>query len=155
MRALVYWEPPKHGWVNVNIDDAVDQLTGRVKNLAPVRFPKFGQDQFTSGSRNPTGNRRTSRASIGIIIRDSSGKPELYAWKTVSDGLNAEEIEALACLEGTVLHQWTGCKAIIESDCATVIAATLKPGRNRSQLAFIMEELKHVSSLLLRLVTKL
>jgi ribonuclease HI len=91
----------------------------------------------------------TGHAGIGIIICDSSGKPELCAWKSSSDGLNAEEIEALACLEGARLAvQYTGDKVIIESDCATVIAATLKPGKNRSQLAFIMEELKHASSVL-------
>jgi hypothetical protein len=42
----------------------------------------------------------TGHAGIGIIIRDSSGKPELCAWKASSDGLSAEEMEALACLEG-------------------------------------------------------
>jgi hypothetical protein len=44
--------------------------------------------------------------------------------------------------------QYTGGKVIVESDCATAIAATLKPGKNRSQLTFIMEELKHASSVL-------
>jgi hypothetical protein len=37
----------------------------------------------------------TGRAGIGIIIRDSSGKPDLCAWKANSDELNAEETELL------------------------------------------------------------
>jgi hypothetical protein len=43
------------------------------------------------------------RAGIGIIIRDSSEKPELCAWKAISDGLNVEGLEAFACLEGARL----------------------------------------------------
>uniref|UniRef100_K3Y1U9 RNase H type-1 domain-containing protein n=1 Tax=Setaria italica TaxID=4555 RepID=K3Y1U9_SETIT len=91
----------------------------------------------------------TGHAGIGIIIRESSGKPELCAWKAIFDGLYAKEIEALACLEGVRLAvELTHGKAIIESDCSTVIAASSKPGRDRSQLAFIVNELKHVSRLL-------
>jgi ribonuclease HI len=40
-------------------------------------------------------NQLTGRAGIGIIIRDSSGKPDLCAWKANSDELNAEETELL------------------------------------------------------------
>ncbi|CAN6215731.1 unnamed protein product, partial [Urochloa humidicola] len=95
----------------------------------------------------------TGRAGIGIVIRDNLGIPELCAWKAISDGLNAEEIEALACLEGVRLAaEWSHGKTIIESDCSTVINAACKPGADKSQWAFIINNLKHVSRLLPKVV---
>ena len=45
-------------------------------------------------------NQETGRAGIGIIIRDSAGMAIICAWKAIFDGMNADEVEALACLEG-------------------------------------------------------
>ena len=43
------------------------------------------------------------RAGIGIVIRDSAGMAIFCASKAIFDGMNAEKIEGLACLEGVRL----------------------------------------------------
>jgi len=75
----------------------------------------------------------------------------ICAWKAIFDGMNAKEVEALACLEGVSLAaEWSRSKAIIESDCSTVVLAACRPGVDKSQLAFIVNDIKYESSLLAR-----
>jgi len=45
-------------------------------------------------------NQETGRAGIGIVIQNSAGVAIICAWKAIFEGMNAEEVEALACLEG-------------------------------------------------------
>ena len=78
-------------------------------------------------------NQETGRAGIGIIMRDSTGMVIICAWKAIFDGMNAEEVEALAWLEGVRLAaEWSQSKAIIESDCSTVVLAACRPGVDKS-----------------------
>ena len=73
----------------------------------------------------------------------------ICAWKAIFDGMNAEEVEALACLEGVRLAtEWTQSKTIIESDCSLVIQAACRPGVDKSRLPFIVNDIKHVSRML-------
>ena len=73
----------------------------------------------------------------------------ICAWKAIFDGMNAKEVEALACLEGVRLAaEWSRSKAIIESNCSTVVLAVCRPGVDKSQLAFIVNDIKYESSLL-------
>ena len=63
--------------------------------------------------------------------------------------MNAEEVEALACLEGVRLAtEWTQSKTIIEFDCSLVIQAACRPGVDKSRLPFIVNDIKHVSRML-------
>jgi len=63
--------------------------------------------------------------------------------------MNAKEVEALACLEGVSLAaEWSRSKAIIESNCSTVVLAVCRPGVDKSQLAFIVNDIKYELSLL-------
>jgi len=49
--------------------------------------------------------------------------------------MNAEEVEALACLEGVLLApEWTRSKTIFKSDCSSVIQAACRPGVDGSLL---------------------
>jgi ribonuclease HI len=93
----------------------------------------------------------TGRAGSGIVIRDSAGMAIFYASKAIFDGMNAEEVEALARLEGVRLAlEWSRSKTIIVSDCLSVVLAACRPGVDKSQLAFILNDIKHVSRMLAR-----
>jgi hypothetical protein len=75
----------------------------------------------------------------------------ICAWKAIFDGMNAKEVEALAFLEGVRLAaEWSQSKAIIESDYSTVVLAACRAGVDKSQLAFIVNDIKYESSLLAR-----
>ena len=67
------------------------------------------------------------------MIRYSPGVPIICAWKAFFDVMNAEEAEALACLEGVRLAtEWTRSKTIIKFDCSSVIQAACCPGVDKS-----------------------
>jgi 2-C-methyl-D-erythritol 4-phosphate cytidylyltransferase len=71
------------------------------------------------------------------------------ASKAFFDGMNAEDVEALAYLEGVRLAlEWSRSKTIIESDCLSAVLAACRPGVDKSQLAFIVNDIKHVSRML-------
>ncbi|GJN36873.1 hypothetical protein PR202_gb25808 [Eleusine coracana subsp. coracana] len=64
------------------------------------------------------------KAGIGIVIRDAFGKALLCSWRVPFRARNAEETEAVAATEGLRLAvEWNQEKAILESDCASVIQA--------------------------------
>jgi len=61
-------------------------------------------------------------ASIGVIIRDSTGSVLLSAWRVVSNAANAEEVELMACWEGISLAvEWTPMPTILETDCTAAV----------------------------------
>ncbi|TVU07185.1 hypothetical protein EJB05_47228, partial [Eragrostis curvula] len=83
----------------------------------------------------------TGEAGIGIIIRDSFGRALLSSWRVIFSARNAEEVEALACLEGLALAtEWAPHQVILESDCATVIQLMKSLGVQRSSVGFIIKE---------------
>jgi len=63
--------------------------------------------------------------------------------------MQRKEVEALACLEGVLLApEWTRSKTIFKSDCTSVIQVVCRLGVDKSQLAFIVNDIKHVSRML-------
>ncbi|GJN25401.1 hypothetical protein PR202_gb13223 [Eleusine coracana subsp. coracana] len=78
----------------------------------------------------------------GVIIRDSTGKVLLSAWRVFFEGDSAEEVEARACQEGIdMAAEWIRGQVILESDCATVIQALKNKEPNRSALFFILGDI--------------
>jgi hypothetical protein len=78
------------------------------------------------------------------------------ASKAIFDGMNAEEVEALACLEEVRLAlEWARSKTIIESDCLSAILSACRPGVDKSQLAFIVNGIKYVSRMLAKVVSNM
>ncbi|KAF8649424.1 hypothetical protein HU200_064324 [Digitaria exilis] len=64
----------------------------------------------------------TGAAVLGVIIRDSTGKPVLMAARLLSHCGDAETTEALACLEGLRMGaRWADRDIVLEADNAGVI----------------------------------
>ena len=82
------------------------------------------------------------KAGAGVIARDSHGHVVFTAWRALFRCQNAEEAEALACLESLRLAaQWSQGSVIIETDCAR-IAKALEAKEDRSSLSFILSDAK-------------
>jgi hypothetical protein len=83
-----------------------------------------------------TYNLAIGEAVVGIIARDHGGNPQVMAWDLLSNCKDAEEAEALACLEGAQpLHQWLNhVQVVLESDCATMV---MKVSSNVSDCSII------------------
>ena len=85
----------------------------------------------------------TGEGGIGIVIRDSKGAILLSAWQFVGRGQDAEEMEALACTEGLLLEkEWCPSRAILETDCSSMVRALSVQEEQRSRLKFIIDEAK-------------
>jgi ribonuclease HI len=77
--------------------------------------------------------RETGKAAIGLIVRDSLGNPLLTAWRSLHWCHDAEEVEAMACLEGLrAAARWTDRVIILESDCSTVVGKLREEVLDRS-----------------------
>jgi ribonuclease HI len=70
------------------------------------------------GAFNPV----TNEAAIGVIARDHMRQPQVMAWRVISRCRDAEELEAIALLEGAKLAvQWAAnIRVEIKTDCAKV-----------------------------------
>ncbi|KAF8692030.1 hypothetical protein HU200_039978 [Digitaria exilis] len=67
-------------------------------------------------------NPESGGAAVGIVIRNDAGQPLLMAGRRLYYCKDAEEAEALACLEGICMGaRWADMNIILESDCASVI----------------------------------
>ncbi|GJM89805.1 hypothetical protein PR202_ga06026 [Eleusine coracana subsp. coracana] len=78
---------------------------------------------------------------MGIVIRDAAGKTLLCSWRALFRAWDAEETETIAATEGMRLAvEWNPEKAILESDCASVIQAFKCVGNLKSSLSFIVRE---------------
>ncbi|GJN26558.1 hypothetical protein PR202_gb14497 [Eleusine coracana subsp. coracana] len=83
----------------------------------------------------------TGKAGIGIVIRDAYGQALLCSWRALFRARDAEETEAVAATEGLRLAvEWNPEKAILESDCASVIQAFKCVANLKSGLSFIVRE---------------
>jgi ribonuclease HI len=61
-------------------------------------------------------------AAVGVIVRNKEGQPLRAFWSCIANCRDAEEAEALACLEGIVLGScWPDHEVILESDCSQLI----------------------------------
>jgi ribonuclease HI len=77
--------------------------------------------------------RETGKAAIGVIVRDARGNPLLTAWRTLRWCHDAEEAEAMACLEGLrAAARWPDRVIILESDCSTVVGKLREAVLDRS-----------------------
>jgi len=57
----------------------------------------------------------------------------ITAWSYISKGIDAEEIEALACREGLKLAvEWCKQRLILELDCRSLVGTMKKRKWNRS-----------------------
>ncbi|CAO2163808.1 unnamed protein product [Urochloa humidicola] len=90
--------------------------------------------------------KETGEAAMGIIIRNSEGSPELTAWRLLKHCRDAEEAEALACLEGLGLAmRWPDHSLTLETDCASVISKVTSKSPDRSVLGAIIEDIKQAA----------
>jgi len=80
---------------------------------------------------------------IGIVIRDDMMAIKLTAWKYIDKAGDAEEVKALACAEGLKLAlDWCSARAVLASDCATLVAVLQDQGELCSRLKLIIDEVK-------------
>lgn len=74
-----------------------------------------------------------------MVIRDDEGQPLLMAGRKLHHCKDAEEAEALACLEGVRMGaRWPSKKMILESDNASVIMMLRENSTNRSARAPVL-----------------
>jgi ribonuclease HI len=77
--------------------------------------------------------REIGQAAVGVIVQDSLGSPLLMAWRVLHWCRDAEEAEAVACLEGLrVASRWPDRMVLLELDCSTVIGKFQERCRDRS-----------------------
>lgn len=83
----------------------------------------------------------TGEAAVGVVIRDKEGQPMLMACRKLSHCRDAEEAEALACLEGIRMGtRWPERDFIMEADNALVIEKLRTGGMHRSVVAPIIRD---------------
>ncbi|CAN6177270.1 unnamed protein product [Urochloa humidicola] len=83
----------------------------------------------------------TGNGGVGVIIRDHQGRTLLTAWKFIPAAADAEEMEALACWEGIKLAaEWTRNKAVLETDCSSLVSLLGRDTAHRSRLKFVLDE---------------
>lgn len=81
-------------------------------------------------------NEASSVAGISVIARDETCKVVLSSWQVLNNGVDAEEIGALACLEGLSLatewirRQW--CWSSVASDLSRCCRSLLTKGTTTS-----------------------
>ena len=88
----------------------------------------------------------TRDGGIGVVIRDDRMAIKLTTWKHIVRAEDAEEVEALACVEGMKLAQeWCPARAIVATYCASVVALLQQHEDLQSRLKFIIDEAKVAS----------
>lgn len=91
----------------------------------------------------------SGRAGIGVVIRNEEGQVDLCSWGVLFDAVSVEETEARACLEGFHLAaEWVRKKAILETDCASLMSAVNATNPCRSLLIFMLQDIRVASRLL-------
>ncbi|KAF8653465.1 hypothetical protein HU200_062210 [Digitaria exilis] len=89
----------------------------------------------------------TGAAAVGVVIRNKDGTPLLMACRKVVHCRDAEEIEALACLEGSRMGaRWADCSFILESDNASVIVKLKMREWQRSNVAPVILDTLHAKA---------
>jgi ribonuclease HI len=86
-------------------------------------------------------NQMTGDAAVGMVIRDWEGSLKLTAWRVIFHCRDAEEAEAMACLEG--VHMALRCPdvpMILESDCQSVVTKIQTKEHNRSSIWQVIKE---------------
>jgi ribonuclease HI len=84
----------------------------------------------------------SGKASVGTIARNDSGRPLAAAWGCLLHCQDAEEAEAMACLEGVKLaNLWPDQEVVVESDCALVVGKLCDDCVDRSLVTSIMGDI--------------
>lgn len=85
----------------------------------------------------------------GVVVRDPNGVVLLAAWRTVPQGRDAEEVEAMAIREGFRLAaEERGLSVVFESDSCSIVSLMQRPVMDQGAVRFIVEEVRQVGSLL-------
>lgn len=95
----------------------------------------------------------SGHAAIGVAIRDKDGQPLLMACRRVFHCQDAEEAEALACLEGVrMVARWPDQDFVLEAGNALVVEKLKIRGIDRSIVAPVIHDTQHEGELLRSLV---
>ena len=87
----------------------------------------------------------SENGGIGAILRDSSGRPIFACCRPLQKCSGALETELRACVDGLVkAFQWTMLPIVVETDCMSVIQMLNEKGRDRSELANLVQEAKFI-----------
>lgn len=74
-----------------------------------------------------------------MVIRDGAGQPRLMSCRSILHCTDADQAEALACLEGIRIGaKWSDRDFVLESDCVNVLNMIREKGINRSLVAPII-----------------
>jgi ribonuclease HI len=93
----------------------------------------------------------SEQGGIGVAIRDHYGKVIFTAWKFIQREWSAEEIEALACMEGLMLAaEWCPKNMELVTYYSSVEAMLTSKKDNRSVLKFIIDEVIKMGHRLLK-----
>ncbi|TVU23717.1 hypothetical protein EJB05_26096, partial [Eragrostis curvula] len=86
---------------------------------------------------------QTGRAAIGVCIGDDDGMALLTAWRLLFHCRDAEEEEALACLDGVRLAtRWHEAAYVMEADCLTVVEKINMNVPDRSIISHIISDIR-------------
>jgi ribonuclease HI len=97
-----------------------------------------------------TFKKESGRVAIGAIATDAGGQPLSALWSCLHSCRDAEEAEAMACLEGVKLgRRWPDCPIVLESDCSQIIDKLQAGSLDRSLVAPIVCDVVMECSLLL------
>ncbi|RLN11245.1 hypothetical protein C2845_PM09G04950 [Panicum miliaceum] len=84
---------------------------------------------------------QSGEGGIGMVEWDMSGSVVFTAWKYIERGVDADELEAIACKEGlTLAAEWCTSAVILELDCLPLRNLFGTRNGERSTLRFILEE---------------
>jgi hypothetical protein len=93
----------------------------------------------------------SGEAAASVIIRDGNGHHMLSAWKYLKHCRDAEEAEALACLEGIrAAQRWGDRQFVLETDCAAVYGKLQAMDEDRSVIGPIIRDTIQATLLLPR-----
>jgi ribonuclease HI len=131
----------------LNDDLQQGEVSQGARSSVPAVSAKIWKPQIQGGIKmNVDGayNPRTGSATIGVTARDHDCNPHIMAWRVLFRCRDAEEAEALACLEGIRLaERWPAdVQVLIETDCATVVEKVNNPATDRSIIAPIISDIK-------------
>jgi ribonuclease HI len=122
-----------------------DQFTDVVETLRPKTVKTWKKPEPGSIKVNVDASFISSdgQASVGIVARNEKGEILFSAARTLLDCNSAEEAELHAISDGLSLAtSWLQGVVICETDCSEAATAINKPGRDLSQLCYLINDIK-------------
>ena len=89
-----------------------------------------------------------SAASVGVVVRDSSGKVLVSSWDYIGLCKSMEEAELRACIAGLYIGITFHNPIILETDCVFVVASLANEIEDRSSMADLKKEARSLSKLI-------